>query len=266
MPKKTKKSTKKDKGEQAKKKKGKQGERAKKGKKAKKVKDESPEKSEEPGSQDNSGAHDYWDEEDELEEYIMKKDLGQIKDDSGAGGSSAGSDSEGVLLHLPCSVSKGYMMKKDLGHINDDSNAGGSSAGGDSEGMPLDSHLMPWCQVLWRHACTSWEYSLNYSELPWTHAVHLYHTTRSLSHDKSRSLWESSSASVNVHSTGLLIRMLLCPIGGAAGSDKEEGAGSDEDEEGPGDAKQLAAETQRVLRGAVLTLSETAWLKPGSLH
>ena len=97
MPQKKKKSKKKDKGEKAKKKKGKQGEKAKKGKKAKKVEEESPEKSQEPGSQENSGTDDYWDEEDELEEYIMKKDLGQIKDDSEAGGSSAGSDSEGVL-------------------------------------------------------------------------------------------------------------------------------------------------------------------------
>ena len=107
---------------------------------------------------------------------------------------------------------------------------------------------------------------LKHGELLWTHAIHLYHTTRSLSHDKSSSLWESSSASLSVHSTALLIRLLFCPTGGAAGSDKEEGAGSDEDEEGPGDAKQLAAETQRVLRGAALTLSETAWLKLGSLH
>ena len=83
-----------------------------------------------------------WDEEDELEEYIMKKDLGEIKDDSDAGGSSAGSDSEGALLHLPCSVSKEYIMKKDLGHDKDDSNAGGSSAGSDSEGTPLDAHAL----------------------------------------------------------------------------------------------------------------------------
>ena len=136
MPKKAKKSEKRDNGEKAKKEKGKQGEKANKGKKAKKVKGESPEKAQEPGFQENSGADDYWDEEDELEEYIMKKDLGQIKDDSDAGGSSAGSDSEGALSHLPCSVSKEYMMWKDLGRNKDDSNAGGSSAGSDCEGPP----------------------------------------------------------------------------------------------------------------------------------
>ena len=40
---------------------------------------------------------DYWDEEDELEEYIMKKDLGQIKERSGTGSDSSHSDSEGTL-------------------------------------------------------------------------------------------------------------------------------------------------------------------------
>ena len=61
-------------------------------------------------------------------------------------------------------------------------------------------------------------------------------------------------------------RLLLCSTGGAAGSEKEEGAGSDADEEGPGDAKQLAAETQRVLRGAALAPSEATWLTLGSWH
>lgn len=35
----------------------------------------------------------YWDEEDELEEYVMRRDLGQIKEDDADG---SGSDSEGA--------------------------------------------------------------------------------------------------------------------------------------------------------------------------
>jgi hypothetical protein len=99
VPRKAKKS-KKDKGKRDKEKEVRPGKKVMKGRKAKEMKHESPKQSQEPGSQKHSGADDYWDEEDELEEYIMKKDLGQIKDDSDAGSSSACSDSEGALLHL----------------------------------------------------------------------------------------------------------------------------------------------------------------------
>jgi len=40
-------------------------------------------------------ADDYWDEEDELEEYVMRRDLGQIKEDDADGSSS---DSEGASI------------------------------------------------------------------------------------------------------------------------------------------------------------------------
>jgi hypothetical protein len=43
---------------------------------------------------ENGAGDDYWDEEDELEEYVMRRDLGQIKDDNAEG---SGSDSEGTI-------------------------------------------------------------------------------------------------------------------------------------------------------------------------
>ncbi|CAL5223195.1 g5670 [Coccomyxa viridis] len=68
------------------KKKSKKGKRSKKDEKAEEKQLE---------SQEQSARDDYWDEEDELEEYIMKRDLGQIKERSGTGSDSSHSDSEG---------------------------------------------------------------------------------------------------------------------------------------------------------------------------
>ncbi|EIE27309.1 hypothetical protein COCSUDRAFT_55328 [Coccomyxa subellipsoidea C-169] len=47
------------------------------------------------GSEGGAG-DDYWDEEDELEDYVMRRDLGQIKDDNAEGsGSDSGSEESG---------------------------------------------------------------------------------------------------------------------------------------------------------------------------
>lgn len=61
---------------------------------------------------DSAAKEDYWDEEDELEEYIMKRDLGQIKEGDGSDSSSSseeGSCSDNVHLtynncHNACST------------------------------------------------------------------------------------------------------------------------------------------------------------------
>ena len=73
-----------------------------KGKKAKKRQG-----SERPSAQqdrsareDCSAGDDYWDEEDELEEYIMKRDLGQIREHSTAGNRSDSSGAESEPLRL----------------------------------------------------------------------------------------------------------------------------------------------------------------------
>lgn len=46
---------------------------------------------------DSGKENEYWDEEDELEEYVMRRDLGQIKDDDADG---SGSGSEGAICNL----------------------------------------------------------------------------------------------------------------------------------------------------------------------
>ena len=63
--------------------------------------------SEEPSAQqdpsareDGSAGDDYWDEEDELEEYIMKRDLGQIREHSAANDRSDSSGAESEPLRL----------------------------------------------------------------------------------------------------------------------------------------------------------------------
>ena len=79
--------------------KGAQSTKGKRLRKAKKVKGAEKERQ---GSQEQSGQDDYWDEEDELEEYIMKRDLGQIKEHSAGGSDSSRSDSEGALSACTC--------------------------------------------------------------------------------------------------------------------------------------------------------------------
>ena len=69
-----------------------------KGKKAKKRQgSEQPSAQQDPSvPEDGSAGDDYWDEEDELEEYIMKRDLGQIREHSAANdrSDSSGAESE----------------------------------------------------------------------------------------------------------------------------------------------------------------------------
>ncbi len=62
-----------------------------------------PKKSWGDDDEDSASKEDFWDEEDELEEYIMKRDLGQIKE-PGSGSDSSSSDSESVMT-LPLSFS-----------------------------------------------------------------------------------------------------------------------------------------------------------------
>ena len=71
--------------------------KAKKGNKSKKKKKQ--QEAQEPIAGQPSAQDDYWDEEDELEEYIMKKDLGQTKACSGSDSESSNSDTEGGLQH-----------------------------------------------------------------------------------------------------------------------------------------------------------------------
>ena len=73
-----------------------------KGKKAKKRQgSEEPSAQQDPSvPEDGSAGDDYWDEEDELEEYIMKRDLGQIKEHSAANDRSDSSGAESEPLRL----------------------------------------------------------------------------------------------------------------------------------------------------------------------
>lgn len=78
-----------------------------KGKKAKKRQaSEEPSAQQDPSvPEDGSAGDDYWDEEDELEEYIMKRDLGQIREHSAANDRSDSSGAESEPLRLAqCNV------------------------------------------------------------------------------------------------------------------------------------------------------------------